>query len=128
MNLAVVTHVYPSNPHSPEEIPGNFLPPFLHELARLGATIRVLAPESTTNDFADPAAHVTRFHWWRDARPLGQFRATNPLDALRLANLIQRGVRALHDLIARERIDAVLACWAVPSGFIASFALKPYAV
>ncbi len=129
MNLAVITHLYPAHPHAPQEIPGNFLPPFLRELTRRGISVRVLAPQSTPEpDVADPLLPVERFAGWGDARPLGALRVTNPRDALRVARFVWRGIRALNALIARERIDAVLACWAIPAGFIASFADKPYAV
>jgi glycosyltransferase involved in cell wall biosynthesis len=128
MNLAVLTHIYPADPLSPQEIPGNFLPPFLRELTRHDIAVRVLAPRASEADAFDPAIPVERFAGWGDARPLGALRLTDPRDAWRLAIFIWRGVRALNALIARERIDAVLACWAIPAGFIASFADKPYAV
>ena len=128
MNLLVVTHVYPANPHAPAGIAGNFLPPFLRELARLGANVRVLAPQTSERDVPDPRVPVTRFSWWRDVRPLGQFRFANPLDVTRLFSLISNGVRALNALCATQPADAILACWAVPSGFIASFAKIPYVV
>lgn len=76
----------------------------------------------------DELAPVTRYHWWRDPRPIGKFHLANPLDSARLISLISNGIRELNALIAREQIDAVLACWAIPSGFIASLAKKPYAV
>ena len=129
MNLAVITHLYPANPRAPQEIPGNFLPPFLRELTQQGISVRVLAPQTAQEqDESDPAVPVHRFAGWGDARPLGALRVTNPRDAWRLAGFVWRGMRALNALIAREQIDAVLACWAIPSGFIASFANKPYAV
>ncbi len=128
VNLAVVTHIYPANPNAPSDIAGNFIPPFVHELARLGAKPQVLAPQIAERDIPDPLAPVTRFAWWRDARPLGQFRVSNPIDVARSFSHVSSGVRALNALIQREHIDAVLACWAIPAGFIASFAKKPYAV
>lgn len=129
MNLLVVTHVYPANPLMPADIAGNFLPPFLHELARLGAIIRVLAPQSNERDTPDPQVPITRFSWWRDGtRPLGQFRLANPFDAGRLTSLISGGIRELKRQVANDRFDAVLACWAIPSGFIASYGNVPFAV
>ncbi len=128
VNLAVVTHLYPANPYSPSDIAGNFLPPFVHELARLGTNPHILAPQIVERDVLDPLAPVTRFSRWRDSRPLGQFRMSNPFDVARLFNLVSSGIRALDSLIVREHIDAVLACWAIPAGFIASYGKKPYAV
>lgn len=129
MNLAVITHIYPADPLSPREIPGNFLPPFLRELTRHDIAVHVLAPRADNEPAAhDPAIPVERFAGWGDARPLGALRLTDPRDAWRLTIFIWRGIRALNALIARERIDAVLACWAIPSGFIASFATQPYVV
>lgn len=128
LNLAVISHIYPANPLSPTDIPASFLPPFLHELARLGANVRVLAPQGYETQVADQLAPVTRYNWWRDRRPIGKFHLTNPLDTARLISLISNGIHELKALCARERIDAILACWAIPSGFIASFAQKPYAV
>jgi glycosyltransferase involved in cell wall biosynthesis len=128
MNLVVLTHIYPANPLAPADIAGNFLPPFVHELARLGASVRVLAPQLDARDTPDPVAPVTRFAWWGDGRPLGSFRVGSPLDAARLCSFVSNGIRALDKLRTTERVDRVLACWAVPSGFIASFSRVPYAV
>jgi glycosyltransferase involved in cell wall biosynthesis len=128
VNLAVVTHIYPANPNAPSDIAGNFIPPFVSELVPLGVNLHILAPQITEGDRPDPRAQITRFPWWRDPRPLGQFHISNPLDAVRLLSLIRGGIRELNALIERQGIDAVLACWAVPAGFIASFVKKPYAV
>lgn len=128
VNLAVVTHIYPANPNAPSDIAGNFIPPFAHELVRLGAKPHILAPQIVERDALDPLVPVTRFSWWRDARPLGRFRASNPIDLARLYSLISSGIRTLDALVAREQIDAVLACWAIPAGFIASRVKRPYAV
>ncbi len=128
VNLAVVTHIYPANPNSPSDIAGNFIPPFVHELVRLGANVHILAPQTIESDRPDPRAPITRFPWWRDARPLGQFRVSNPIDAARLLSLIRSGIRELNALIERKGIDAVLSCWAIPAGFIASFGKRPYAI
>jgi glycosyltransferase involved in cell wall biosynthesis len=128
VDVAVVTHIYPANPNSPSDIAGNFIPPFARELADHGANLNILAPQIADADCPDLRLPVTRFSWWRDARPLGQFRVSNPLDAARLLTLIWSGIRGLNALVARENVDAVLACWAIPAGFIASYAKKPYAI
>lgn len=124
MKLLVVTHVYPLNPHNPADIPGNFLPPFLTELVKLGTRVSVLAPAREGDQIPDDSVPVTRFRWWSKAEPLGRFNTRNPVDALRLANLFWRGTRALQELIRRERADVVLACWAVPAGVFAESAKR----
>ena len=74
------------------------------------------------------AAAAGWFKWRGDRRPLGKFRVTQPIDALRLFDFVWQGRHALQKLIEREQIEFVLACWAVPAGFIASLLDVPYAV
>ncbi len=132
MRLVLAAHVYPLNPRAPADIPGNFLPPFVHELVRRGAQVRVLAPNRPGEKVADVDAPVTWFDWYGDGRALGRLNPVNPLDALRLLSLYRRGAAALQELIRRERIEAVFACWAVPAGALAEAANRalgtPYAV
>ena len=132
MRLVVATHVYPLNPRAPADIPGNFLPPFVAELTRRGAVVHVLTPARHGEKIADVGAPVIWFDWRGDGRNLGRFNPINPLDAARLANLYQRGKAELQNLIRRQRADAVLACWSVPSGMFAESARRalgtPYAV
>lgn len=132
MKLVLATHVYPTNPDAPSDIPGNFLPPFVAELAKRGATVHVLAPKAPGEQIQDAIAPVTRFDWRGDGRNLGRFNPINPADTLRLLNLYQRGREELENLVRRQRADAVLACWAVPSGVFAQSVRSrlgtPYAV
>ncbi len=132
MRLILATHVYPLNPRAPADIPGNFLPPFVYELVKRGAQVRVLAPDRPGEKVADDAAPVTWFDWRGDGRNLGSLKPLNPLDGLRLLSLYRRGTTELQNLIRRERAEAVLACWAVPAGAFAQTARRvlgiPYAV
>ena len=132
MKLILATHVYPLNPQAPADIPGNFLPPFVAELAKHGAQVHVLAPNVRGEKVTDPNAPVTWFDWRGDGRNLGRFNPINPLDAMRLVSLYERGQAELQGLARRQRADAVLACWAVPSGVFAEAARRalgtPYAV
>ncbi len=132
MRLILAAHVYPLNPRAPADIPGNFLPPFVYELVKRGARVHVLAPNRPGEKVADDAAPVTWFDWWGDGRNLGSLKPLNPLDGLRLVNLYRQGTAELQKLIRREQAEAVLACWAVPSGAFAQSAHRalgtPYAV
>lgn len=153
MKLVLATHVYPINPDAPADIPGNFLPPFVAELTKRGATVHVLAPnvsgekseqswsevQAKLKRSGDPpqfageaTAPVTRFDWRGGGRNLGRFNPFNPADTLSLLNLYQRGGEELENLVRRQRADAVLACWAVPSGVFARHVRRtlgtPYAV
>jgi glycosyltransferase involved in cell wall biosynthesis len=132
MKLILATHVYPLNPHAPADIPGNFLPTLVYELAQRGAKVHVLAPNIQGEKVTDPNAPVTWFDWRGDGRNLGRFNPVNPLDALRLVSLYQHGRTELQSLVRRQRADAVFACWAVPSGVFAEAARRalgvPYAV
>ncbi|MGB8647062.1 MAG: glycosyltransferase [Anaerolineae bacterium] len=132
MRLVLATHVYPLNPHAPTDIPGNFIPPFVYELCRRGVQVQVLAPNRPGDKTPDPDAPVRWFEWPGDGRNLGQLNPLNPLDAYRLIGLYRRGTAELQNLIDKHRADAVLACWAVPSGAFAARAKRalgvPYVV
>ncbi len=124
MRLVLATHVYPLNPRAPTDIPGNFIPPFVYELFKRGAQVRVLAPNRPGDKTPDPNAPVTWFEWDGDGRNLGRFNPLNPMDAWRLFSLYSRGTVELQRLIREHRADAVLACWAVPSGAFAASAKR----
>jgi glycosyltransferase involved in cell wall biosynthesis len=73
-----------------------------------------------------PSGYAVRwFPWAGSTKPLVDFRLGSPNDLRLIASLIRSGERALRRLLDEERIDACLALWAVPSGYLAWRACPP---
>ncbi len=92
----------------------------------------MLAPNRPGTKKQDLQAPVRWFEWPGDGRNLGQLNPLNPTDAHKLLNLYRQGITELQKLVREHRADAVLACWAVPSGAFAAWVKRavktPYAV
>jgi glycosyltransferase involved in cell wall biosynthesis len=76
----------------------------------------------TAADFA-----VRRFAWAGSSKALVNFNLASPADLRLIVSFLRRGERALRGLIEAESIDACLALWAVPAGFLAWRACRPRA-
>ncbi|HEX2647783.1 MAG TPA: glycosyltransferase, partial [Candidatus Dormibacteraeota bacterium] len=59
------------------------------------------------------------FPWAGSRKPLVDFSLTSPRDLMGVWSLLQSGERELRTLIASDGVDACLALWAVPAGYLA---------
>lgn len=83
-----------------------------------------------TPDKAGPkepcSTHTVRwFAWAGSTKPLVDFSLRSPGDLRLIASLLRSGERALRALLEEERIESVLALWALPAGYLAWRACPP---
>jgi glycosyltransferase involved in cell wall biosynthesis len=115
MRLLLVSNRYPANG---ADRASPFMPDFVAALVRAGAEVRVVTPDYGARP-NEETVRVRRFPGTRDRRVVGQLRLWWPPDILDLAGVLRRWRKAVEDEARRMRPDALLACWALPSGWIA---------
>jgi glycosyltransferase involved in cell wall biosynthesis len=125
--IAIITSSYPANS---ADYAGAFVPGFASALAERGCQVTVLtqAKAGATQPPSDFA--VRWFAWAGSSKPLVNFNLGSPGDLRLIVSFLRRGERALKELIDDERIEACLALWAIPAGYLAWRCRKrvPYSV
>lgn len=95
------------------------MPGFASALAERGCAVTVLTPDKAGAKETPASYSVRWFAWAGSSKPLVDFSLGSPADLVLVLSLLRAGERALKRLIEEERIDACLALWAVPSGYLA---------
>jgi glycosyltransferase involved in cell wall biosynthesis len=101
------------------------VPGFASALSERGCQVTVLTPDKAGPKEACENYQVRWFSWAGSSKPLVDFSLRSPNDLRLIASLLRAGVHALRALIAEERIDAALALWALPAGYLAWRACPP---
>jgi glycosyltransferase involved in cell wall biosynthesis len=119
MNICIITSSFPSNPHDVVQAP--FLIDFIEGLIKREHQVFVFTQdrEGEKKEFLK-GVRVNWFPWLKSKRPLVQLNPLNPLDCLRIWNLLQSGKKALVPFVRENRIDACLGVWVLPSGYFAN--------
>jgi len=131
MNICIITSSFPSNPHDVVQAP--FLIDFIEGLIKREHQVFVFTQdrEGEKKEFLK-SVRVNWFPWLKSKRPLVQLNPLNPLDCLRIWNLLQSGKKALVPFVRENRIDACLGVWVLPSGYFANHVYQrtgiPYSV
>jgi len=126
-----MTSSFPSDPGDVVQAP--FLIDFIKGLKKRGHQIFVF-----TQDRKGPKENVLEgmeiewFPWLTSKKPLVHLNPLNPLDSFRIGNLICSGRKAVLPFVRKNKIDACLALWVLPSGYFANYvhreARVPYSV
>ena len=101
------------------------MPGFASALTDRGRQVTVLTPDKAGPKESCPNYSVRWFPWAGSAKPLVDFSLRSPTDLRLIASLLRAGERALRSLIADEKIETVLALWALPAGYLARRACRP---
>jgi len=101
------------------------VPGFASALADRGCRVTVLTPDKAGPKEACASHSVRWFAWAGSARPVVDLRLYSPSDLWLILSLLRSAERALRRLIADEGVDACLALWAVPSGYVAWRVCRP---
>jgi glycosyltransferase involved in cell wall biosynthesis len=101
------------------------VPGFASALSERGCQVTVLTPDKAGAKEARENFRVRWFHWAGSSKPLVDFSLRSPNDLWLIASLLRAGERALRALIAEDHIDATLALWALPAGYLAWRACPP---
>lgn len=124
-NLLIITHCFPLSSH---EIPGNFLYDFCFYLKKNNPELKItlLTPKycASIPDKKYLGKVLNRFltiEWKgsKDKRRLAEYSFKKPGDLSKIFSLLRNGKKALKDLLLLESFDHILACWLVPSAFLA---------
>jgi glycosyltransferase involved in cell wall biosynthesis len=131
MKICLVTSSFPAN--AMDLIQAPFILDVIRELGIRGHTVVVYTQEKPGTTEEWDGIRVERFKWSAFSERTSEL-AVHPFQNLGLiVRLILKGSWGLKMLQSREKFDAVLCCWAVPSGLLARFAvllgrMPPYAV
>jgi glycosyltransferase involved in cell wall biosynthesis len=101
------------------------VPGFASALSERGCEVTVLTPDKAGPKEPCSTHSVRWFQWAGSTKPLVDFSLRSPGDLRLIASLLRSGERALRALLDEERIDAVLALWALPAGYLAWRACPP---
>lgn len=130
LRLCIVTS---SLPTAEDPMPGAMIPHFAAELRGLGTEVLIFAPYKPGHPLVPsniPLHLFGRGHTLATA--FAHLNILDPREILKAWHLVTSGGPELLDLCLRERIDACLACWAIPAGFWCRYVLRksgiPYAV
>ncbi len=111
---------------------GVFVRDIAWELLELGHEVRVVTPRKSGR--IDLASEIpVTFLWWPGgSKDLASASFQNPITQLRYVVLVLSGLIQVPIIARRERWDAMIALWAIPSGLFAWAAYKstgiPYGV
>ncbi len=125
MNILLVTTSYPDD-NDGAAAAGVFVRDFAHTLAGLGTKITVVAPGTLTRTTGDSAVHVQRFAVPR--QPLSLLKPYKPQDWPAISQTMRSGRQAVNRACVENRIDHILALWALPSGAWAQNAAKKHGI
>jgi len=131
MNICIITSSFPVHPSDVVQAP--FLIDFIEELKKRGHQVFVFtqARIGEKQEFLK-GVHVKWFPWVGSDKPLVQLNPCHPADGLRIISLFWNGRRRLPSFLKENRINACLALWFLPGGYLANAAYRrtgiPYSV
>lgn len=130
IKIGIFTHNYPTNSRERKDA-GIFIYDFVHELSK-HLDVYVLCPDFSGKKENYKKVPVTWFKWDGGKEKFGEWKILSPLSIFKFGRLISRGSRESLKFVKKNKIDVVLACWALPSGVFARYVKKqtgiPYAV
>jgi glycosyltransferase involved in cell wall biosynthesis len=112
-HLAILTSSFPEH-YDGSEAAGSFVAQIADTLAESGS-VSVIAPSGQSAVVQQGALEVVRFRSTK--LPLSRLNPANPLDWIPIAQVMKGGMRELSELHSRRPVDAILALWALPSGY-----------
>jgi glycosyltransferase involved in cell wall biosynthesis len=90
---------------------------FALELSELGHEVYVLAPQFAGEATTFGRLKIHRFSWGTSSgRRLSMLKPSRPAELLEMMRFVGAGVRECVRMCRAERIDQVMAMWAVPAG------------
>lgn len=126
--IAIVSNRYPVDGH---DAASPFVHDFCTSLQSLNAEVQVVTPYYPT-DRQERDHWVTRFHWTSDTRVFSQLSLTRPADMVSLVRALSVGKSATREMVDSFKPQAILALWAIPSGWWAMSAARrlgiPYGI
>ena len=131
MRIGVITSSYPISPLDTVTA-GVFVRDLARELVALGHDVHVITPHKHGTFVPDGDLRVQFIPWWGGEKDLASASMRNLFTVARYATLVGSGLWLVPRHARLHRLDAIVAMWAIPSGFFAWTARKrlgvPYGV
>jgi glycosyltransferase involved in cell wall biosynthesis len=126
--LCLITNRYPIHP---DDVASPFVRDFHLGLKKRGIDVSVFTPYYLTCR-SDWEKEVIRFRWSGGKKVVGALNPFNSRELSQILSFFRNGKRELLEHLNRNKADACLALWALPSGWFAYQAKKklgiPYSV
>jgi len=125
MKIGIISNGYPL---TPDDYPGIFNRHFANALAGAGHEVSVFTPDREGEKLEDAAVRVEWFPWRGGSRALSGLRLYHPGDLLDIMSLMRGGGRGIKSFARDMGIEAIMAMWAVPSGWWGYQVKKSYGI
>ena len=131
MRIGIITSSYPLSTIDTVNA-GIFVCDIAQELARRGHQVYVLTPHK--HGRVETSVNVTLefIPWLGGEKDLASLSMKNPLNLLRFGTLVISGLWKVDQFVRANRLDIMLAMWAIPSGLFSWWAWRwrgiPYGV
>jgi len=125
--LLIITNRYPSGPH---DIASPFVRDFHEALRKQGIDIDIVTPyyKPFRNDtrYIDDSVHL--FQWSDGNRVISQLPLYNPVSYSKIVKYFRNGYKTAEKIMRERNFTAILALWALPSGYIANRLSEKYGI
>jgi glycosyltransferase involved in cell wall biosynthesis len=125
--LLLISNRYPAGPN---DIASPFVYDFRQALEQRGLEIDIVTPyyRSLKDDCRYIDEKVHRFKWSDGRKVISQLPLYNPLSLFKIRHYLQNGYKAAAKLLDRQEYSAIMALWALPSGYLASRLSRRYKI
>jgi glycosyltransferase involved in cell wall biosynthesis len=115
MRFGIVTSSYPL--FSDDTVnAGVFVREVAYGLVKAGHDVHVITPHKHGKIELSEIIAIRQIPWWGGAKDLASLSMSNPINLLRFATLVTSGIWYIGRYAKINRLDALLAMWAIPSG------------
>lgn len=128
MNICIITSSYPLNENDAAAAAGVFVKDFAIELTKMNNKVFILTQSKEGKIEDNPNLNVIRFPWRGKNKRLSTLSLKKFDDLLDMGSVIFNGKKALFNLITSEKIDLIIAMWAVPCGAWAYLANRKFKI
>ena len=123
--LLLISNRYPAGPN---DTASPFVYDFRKALEQRGLEIDIVTPhyQSPRDDYRYIDDRVHRFQWSDGRKVISQLPLYNPLSLFKMRRYLRNGYKTAAELLDKQKYSAIMALWALPSGFIASRLSRQY--
>jgi len=123
--LLLISNRYPAGPN---DTASPFVYDFRKALEQRGLEIDIVTPhyQSPRDDYRYIDDRVHPFQWSDGRKVISQLPLYNPLSLFKMRRYLRNGYKTAAELLDKRKYSAIMALWALPSGFIASRLSRQY--
>ncbi|MCX6829252.1 MAG: glycosyltransferase [candidate division Zixibacteria bacterium] len=123
--LLLISNRYPAGPN---DTASPFVYDFRKALEQRGLEIDIVTPhyQSPRDDYRYIDDRVHPFQWSDGRKVISQLPLYNPLSLFKMRRYLRNGYKTAAKLLDKQEYSAIMALWALPSGYIASRLSRQY--